>query len=366
MTSITRKVEVPARQTQYTIPIKFLQGSKLPCHLYLAVKEPKMIQANEFEYTLGVVLSALKQVISQERLYDPNNREVIVCSIELEKALDVKFVHVTEIRTTLLRNQLIPFISNTINNTTKVIKTFPDNSTSLVNRAEIQPLQALTTTLQENNTSSRKRSAAVESGDESLRRVRRRNSSSSHEKEPESDEETIYSAQGYSTAAMDNADDDIEASDDSDEDPDRSGNINEYEIEYEPEGASSDDEDQFVLNNSGKAKDKKAKKVSISSGESDIDNEFDEFSSEGDEAESSNDENDFTMNDPENQDFWKCLNCKQPTTPYIRYCSACYKERKGWLPDRPKPKKKRVEKSKNEGQNSKTSSCNSTNTSTSK
>ena len=41
-------------------------------------------------------------------------------------------------------------------------------------------------------------------------------------------------------------------------------------------------------------------------------------------------------------------------------------ERKGWLPDRPKPKKKRVEKSKNEGQNSKTSSCNSTNTSTSK
>ena len=62
---------------------------------------------------------------------------------------------------TLLRNQLIPFISNTINNTTKVIKPFPDNSTSLVvNRAEIQPSQALTTTLQENNTSSRKRSAA--------------------------------------------------------------------------------------------------------------------------------------------------------------------------------------------------------------
>ena len=62
---------------------------------------------------------------------------------------------------TLLRNQLIPFISNTINNTTKVIKPFPDNSTSLVvNRAEIQPSQPLTTTLQENNTSSRKRSAA--------------------------------------------------------------------------------------------------------------------------------------------------------------------------------------------------------------
>jgi len=53
--------------------------------------------------------------------------------------------------------------------------------------------------------------------------------------------------------------------------------------------------------------------------------------------------------------YWKCLNCKQPNTPYIRYCSACYKERKGWLPDRPKPKKKRVEKSKNDGQKSKNS-----------
>ena len=53
MTSTTRQVEVPARQTQYTLPRKFLQGSKL--HLYLAVKEPEMIQANKLEYTLFVV-----------------------------------------------------------------------------------------------------------------------------------------------------------------------------------------------------------------------------------------------------------------------------------------------------------------------
>jgi len=343
------------------------------------------VNPTQVVFSYREVTSYLSQYIldNKEKFFD--NRNIKIAHVETDPlgiAFNVKVFHRTQV-TTLLRNQLIPFSNNTINNSTKVFKPSPpENSTSLVvNRAEIQPSQALTTTLQEINTSSRKRSAAVESSkDESLRRVRRRNSSSSHKKEPESDEETIYSAQGYSTAAMDNADDDIEASDDSDEDPDRSGNINEYdvyEIEYEPEGASSDDE--FDLNNSRKAKDKKAKKVSISSGESDIDdiviaiavkklNEFDEFSeetSEGDEAESS-DENDFTMNDPENQDFWKCLNCKQPNTPYIRYCSACYKERKGWLPDRPKPKKKRVEKSKNEGQNSKTSSCNSTNTSSSK
>ena len=123
-------------------------------------------------------------------------------------------------------------------------------------------------------------------------------------------------------------------------------NVNEYdvyEVEYEPEGASSDDDSYESLNQnkSSKASSKKAGKVCNSSGESDIDeaivitvavqklNEVDEYSeetSEGDEAESSNDEDyDFTMADPENQDYWKCLDCKQPNTPYIRYCSACYK-----------------------------------------
>ncbi len=30
--------------------------------------------------------------------------------------------------------------------------------------------------------------------------------------------------------------------------------------------------------------------------------------------------------DPEApNDRWKCVNCKTPNTPYIRYCAACYK-----------------------------------------
>ena len=114
-----------------------------------------------------------------------------------------------------------------------------------------------------------------------------------------------------------------------------------YEIEYEPEGATSDEEQYESSSNKKRGGNSKAKKVCNSSGESDIDdiviaiavkklNEVDEYSEEtsdeGDEAESSNDEaDDFTRADPENQDYWKCLNCKQPNTPYIRYCSACYK-----------------------------------------
>ena len=47
-------VSVPAqRQTQYNVERRFLRGSKL--HIYLAVKEPDMIQANKMEYTLFVV-----------------------------------------------------------------------------------------------------------------------------------------------------------------------------------------------------------------------------------------------------------------------------------------------------------------------
>ena len=82
----------------------------------------------------------------------------------------------------------------------------------------------------------------------------------------------------------------------------------------------------------------------------------------GADASSDDDDDDFTVCDLENRDHWTCLECKQPNTPYIRYCSTCYKERKGkeksfkfcqnflgfnfsiapgWLPARPKPKKKR-------------------------
>ena len=112
-----------------------------------------------------------------------------------------------------------------------------------------------------------------------------------------------------------------------------------YDIEFEPEGSSSDDE-QYESDDKRSRK-FKSKKVCDSSGESDIEDiviadavkrlnlveEYsEEISDEGDEeAESSDEANDFTKVDPENQDYWKCLNCKQPNKPCIRYCSACYR-----------------------------------------
>ena len=35
-------------------------------------------------------------MIQRERLYDPNNTTVIICSTDLERALDMKFLHVSE------------------------------------------------------------------------------------------------------------------------------------------------------------------------------------------------------------------------------------------------------------------------------
>merc|ERR1712029_796240 len=74
------------------------------------------------------------------------------------------------------------------------------------------------------------------------------------------------------------------------------------------------------------------------------DQSYDEEADESSDDDDTDDDNGFDGFDPENSDVWKCLECKQPNTPYIRYCSACYKERKGWLPERPKPKKKRSKK----------------------
>lgn len=44
------------------------------------------------------VLSALRHVISREKLYDPNNTTVIICSQELEAAIGMKYLHVSEVR----------------------------------------------------------------------------------------------------------------------------------------------------------------------------------------------------------------------------------------------------------------------------
>ena len=44
------------------------------------------------------MLTALQRLITSEKLYDPQNPAVILCDQHLEEALDIKALHVSEIR----------------------------------------------------------------------------------------------------------------------------------------------------------------------------------------------------------------------------------------------------------------------------
>ena len=57
-------------------------------------------------FSLQDILIVLKHIISQEKLFDPRNTSIIVCSEGLEKSLNVRALHVSEFRSQVL-TQLI-------------------------------------------------------------------------------------------------------------------------------------------------------------------------------------------------------------------------------------------------------------------
>jgi Zinc finger, C3HC4 type (RING finger)/SWIB/MDM2 domain len=75
---------------------RFTETSKL--HRYLAVKCRGYISIRIKDYNLYEVLIALKKVITSDRLYDPQNPTVILCDDLLEDVLEVKALHVSEIK----------------------------------------------------------------------------------------------------------------------------------------------------------------------------------------------------------------------------------------------------------------------------
>ena len=75
---------------------KFKPTSKL--HSFVTQKSG----INKSLFTLAEVLTVLKHAIRGEGLYDEKNPSVILCSQELEEALNMKALHVTEIRDLVL------------------------------------------------------------------------------------------------------------------------------------------------------------------------------------------------------------------------------------------------------------------------
>ena len=58
-------------------------------------------------YTVGEILTFLKQIIAGERMFDPKNPSIVLCSIPLEKALDQKALHLSEIWNVVMRQIIV-------------------------------------------------------------------------------------------------------------------------------------------------------------------------------------------------------------------------------------------------------------------
>ena len=70
-----------------------------PLKNYIRLKTNSMRE----NYTLAELLTILKNVIADEELYDHKNHAIILCNSELEAALDLPGMHVTELRECVYR-----------------------------------------------------------------------------------------------------------------------------------------------------------------------------------------------------------------------------------------------------------------------
>lgn len=90
----------------------FKEDSKLRTFLL----NKKAIDENKRYLTLAVIMLALKKVIKDESLYDENNTKIILCSQELESAIDRRAMHATEVRNEVIKQLLIahdqPYLRN--------------------------------------------------------------------------------------------------------------------------------------------------------------------------------------------------------------------------------------------------------------
>ena len=77
----------------------FKDGSFL--HRYLAERKSKLISISTTTYRISTILLALREIIEEERLFDPLNKNIIVLNKELERGLDVHSMTTSQMKTRL-------------------------------------------------------------------------------------------------------------------------------------------------------------------------------------------------------------------------------------------------------------------------
>ena len=85
----------------YYMPRRFEAHSKL--QRYLAYNCPEFVTIKKRDYNLYEILLALKKMIASKKMYDPQNPTVILCDEHLEDALNVKALHVSDVRDYIIR-----------------------------------------------------------------------------------------------------------------------------------------------------------------------------------------------------------------------------------------------------------------------
>ena len=83
----------------------FKEGSKLKTFLL----DKEAIDKDKIYHTLAAIMLALKKIIKDEKLYDENNTKIILCSQELENAIDRKAMHSSEVRNEVIKQLLIAY-----------------------------------------------------------------------------------------------------------------------------------------------------------------------------------------------------------------------------------------------------------------
>ena len=76
-------------------------------------------------YRLVDILNSLKKIIREENLFDQTNPSIILCSPELEGAINQKALHVTEVRDHVLVQLIRVCNKNMIENSAQIVYTAP-------------------------------------------------------------------------------------------------------------------------------------------------------------------------------------------------------------------------------------------------
>lgn len=161
--------------------------------------------------------------------------------------------------------------------------------------------------------------------------------------------ETIYSMMGYETVAIHTINLDTSSDDDDDNGDDDDQEFTEFEIDSDADRENDRRHEEADKSDSGDDSDVQdiivveSTRLIVETDRKERDFWADsESDSEGGNFELSNYD---TEMGPKASDTWMCQKCHIKNPPMVRYCGRCWKERKGWLPDRPKPKHKKSSRS---------------------